>query len=182
MDNIYGDHSVKEIEHKGHTITVYQDDSPAESPRDWDNLGTMLCVHPRYDLGDQHDLGVRAIKRIVNSRDVISLPLYLHDHSGITMRTTPFGWPRRLTGRVGWIYVTKATVRAKFGYERVSPKRVNKVIGALRAEVEIYDLFLTKQVYGYDVKDQDGESIDSCWGFITDDLESVVEEAKATIS
>lgn len=27
----------------------------AEDPRNWDNLGTMVCFHKRYDLGDKHD-------------------------------------------------------------------------------------------------------------------------------
>ena len=35
-------------------IEVHQDESP-ESPRSWDNLGTMICFHRRYDLGDKHD-------------------------------------------------------------------------------------------------------------------------------
>ncbi|OGS70729.1 MAG: hypothetical protein A3F91_09455 [Flavobacteria bacterium RIFCSPLOWO2_12_FULL_35_11] len=26
------------------------------SPRDWDNVGTMLCSHPRYELGDEKRL------------------------------------------------------------------------------------------------------------------------------
>lgn len=28
-------------------------DQDAESPRNWDNLGTMVCWHGRYDLGDE---------------------------------------------------------------------------------------------------------------------------------
>lgn len=33
-------------------IKIIRDDSP-ESPREWDNLGTMVCRHSRYDLGDE---------------------------------------------------------------------------------------------------------------------------------
>ena len=40
------------------------------------------------------------------STKIIILPLYLYDHSGISMKTTPFScqWD---SGQVGWIYVEK---------------------------------------------------------------------------
>lgn len=37
----------------GYTVRIRHDDDP-ESPREWDNLGTMVCHHRRYDLGDKH--------------------------------------------------------------------------------------------------------------------------------
>lgn len=33
-------------------LKIEHDDSP-ESPREWDNLGTMVCWHNRYNLGDE---------------------------------------------------------------------------------------------------------------------------------
>ena len=39
----------------GNTIKVFIDDDP-QSPRDWDNAGTMLCFHGRHNLGDKSDL------------------------------------------------------------------------------------------------------------------------------
>lgn len=38
--------------YKGCTIRSGQDDSP-ESPREWDNVGTMVCWHRHYKLGDE---------------------------------------------------------------------------------------------------------------------------------
>jgi len=38
--------------YRGCTIEVMADDG-IESPREWDNLGTMVCSHKRYDLGDE---------------------------------------------------------------------------------------------------------------------------------
>ena len=35
-------------------LEVVQDTDP-ESPRTWDNLGTMVCFHKRYELGDKTD-------------------------------------------------------------------------------------------------------------------------------
>lgn len=44
---------VETIEYKGCSIEVYSD-YDTESPRDWDNLGTMVCWHNKGILGDGH--------------------------------------------------------------------------------------------------------------------------------
>ena len=92
-------------------IEVHQDESP-ESPRSWDNLGTMICFHRRYDLGDKHDYNHveydswseqrKDIEKTENT--CVILPLYLYDHSGITISTSPFNcnWD---TSRVGWVFI-----------------------------------------------------------------------------
>jgi hypothetical protein len=46
-------YTVHTEEFQGKTIKVSYDED-AESPRDWDNLGTMVCFHRRYNLGDDH--------------------------------------------------------------------------------------------------------------------------------
>ena len=40
--------------YKDHDIKIETDDDP-QDPREWDNLGTMVCFHSRYTLGDAHD-------------------------------------------------------------------------------------------------------------------------------
>ena len=62
----------------------------------------------------------------------IRLPLYLYDHSGITISTEserfracdPQGWD---WGMLGYIYVTKENVRKEYGVKRVSRKILDKV-------------------------------------------------------
>jgi len=106
------------------------------SPREWDNLGTMVCFHRKYNLGDKHDFkDTTALDKFLKSKEVAAfLPLYLYDHSGITMATTPFHckWD---SGQVGYIYATKAQaetwgVKGKHLKER------------LQAEVAEYDEYL----------------------------------------
>ena len=41
---------------KGYTVKYLVNDTYGESPREWDNFGTMICFHNRYDLGDKTDL------------------------------------------------------------------------------------------------------------------------------
>lgn len=42
----------KVVDYRGYKIKVHQDEDP-ESPREWDNVGTMVCWHNRYKLGDE---------------------------------------------------------------------------------------------------------------------------------
>ena len=90
------------------------------------------------------------------------LPLFLYDHSGITMSTGCFSCPWD-SGQVGWIYISIEKA-AQEGW-----KTAEQAYKAMESEVEEYDHYLTGQCYGYVVEDADGEEIDSCWGFLGDD-------------
>ena len=164
-------------------IEVIQDESP-ESPREWDNLGTMICFHPRYNLGDKHDYSRinynsfeeerKDIKKKENA--CVMLPLYLYDHSGITMKTSPFGCGFD-SGQVGWIVVSKEQVRKEYNVKRINKELIEKVTKVLEGEVETYDQYLTGDVYGYRISKvtecelghEHKEEVDSCWGFYGED-------------
>ena len=152
--------------YKGKTIKIYADEL-AESPREWDCLGLMSCFHRRYSLGDKHSMTVEEVQAVIQREDVISLPLYLYDHSGITMNTTGFSCPWD-SGQVGFIYVTKDKVRKEYGKKAVSAKLKAKVLEYLRGEVKTYDDFIRGNVYGYVIEGRDGKHVDSCWGFFGD--------------
>ena len=153
-------------------IEVIQDESP-ESPREWDNLGTMICFHGRYNLGDKHDFSREEAQEFLKSKEIcLSLPLYLYDHSGITMSTSPFGC-RFDSMCVGWTVVSKEQVRKEFGVKRINKKLIEKVTNILEGEVKTYDQYLTGDIYGYkifkvtecELGHEHKEELDSCWGF-----------------
>jgi len=172
---------IETIEYRHHTIKVYLDDQPHGSPRDWSILGTMTCFHSRYQLGEPHNFtNPEHLQRMVDRPHIIALPLYLYDHSGITMRTSPFECPWD-SGQVGYIWVTKQHVRREFDVKRVTQKVEEKAIKFLRDEVYMYDLHIRGEVYGYVTEDEKGEHLDSCWGFYGDPNEYMVEEAKGNI-
>ncbi len=174
-----------ETEHyKGYAIELYPDDNP-DNPRDWDNLGTMVCSHRNYNLGDDDykdtirwmlsDCGYVDLKELLqtierNEGPVFYLPVYMYEHSGVALSTGGFNDPFD-SGMVGIIYVSKAKVREEWGCKHISPKIKDIVISNLKAEVETYSMYLNGEVYGYQVKplDEDGEVIDddldSCWGY-----------------
>jgi len=159
-------------------IRIKRDHYP-ENPREWDNLGTMVCGHRRYCLGDEQAqntelytswdewLEYEVVKPNGGWSNIIALPLYLYDHCGITISTAPFACPWD-SGQVGWIYVTKPRIREEYGVKRVSKRLLYEVEAVLRSEVETYDQYLQGFVYGYMTFSlENGELVDgdSCWGF-----------------
>lgn len=94
----------------------------------------------------------------------ICLPLYLYDHSGITISHGKFSCPWD-SGQVGWHYVTKAKLKEEFdGDEAKAMKR-------LECEIKTYDDYLQGNVWGYVIENEEGDDVDSCWGFYGDELE-----------
>lgn len=234
------------FENKLMRLKIEIDNDPV-SPRTWDNLGTMVCWHRNYRLGDEEpkrdpneyledlacgfdeklrakldriearynlsygywaakglsaerqwredlDWELKGAIEAVLDKHVIMLPLYLYDHSGITMSTSSFSC-RWDSGQVGFIYVSKETVRKEYGWSRFTKDRVERIEAYLKGEVETYDHYLTGEVYGYtlekaefpegleilalleaketlkylnklvDDEDLDWDVDDSCWGF-----------------
>ena len=159
---------VHQEKYKDFEIEIYQDIDPMD-PRSWDNLGTMVCFHRRYRLGDKSDLSMEELNDLIKRKDVIALPLYLYDHSGISMSTGrqyPFNCPWD-SGQVGYIYATYENIRESFATKRITKKVIEHATQCLESEVKTYNDYLIGNVYGYVVK-KDGEQIDSCWGYLGD--------------
>lgn len=156
----------------GHVLRIYPDMS-SESPREWDNLGIMITSHRRYSLGDEQfdadrfDGWADVKKYLKEERGAIEiLPLYLYDHGGgITIKTTPFG-DRWDSGQVGFIYTTKEQLDM-MGSPRSKAREI------LKSEVEVYDQYLSGEVFGYEhfiCRDGEWVNEDSVWGFFGDDM------------
>lgn len=184
------------IDYKGYTIKVYYDED-ARNPRKESDCynGQMVCWHRRYDLGDDHDyrdfedfacqyLGMdedkfydkfngdySAISDALEKAGIVMLPLYLYDHSGITMNTSGFscGWD---SGQVGFIWTDiKRLQDVGHTWKKWTKARKEKVINWLESEVEEFDSYITGRVFRYEVVDEDDETIDSCCGFYGSDFE-----------
>jgi hypothetical protein len=168
-------------------IEIIPDENPC-SPREDDNLGTMVCFHSRYDLGDKHDYnhndyrGWDEMKKAIikNEKVGVILPLYLYDHSGITMNTTGFScsWD---SGQVGFIFISKKKMLEEYGGKIVTAKLKQQVTEYLKGEVKTYDQYLTGDVYGYRITDTEtDEEVDSRWGYYGDDYCMKEAETSAT--
>jgi hypothetical protein len=179
--------NIERFEVDGVTVRIVQDPEPMNPRKEFDHMGTMYCWHRRYELGDEHSLEVREGQEFatqVLKTGGIVLPLFLMDHSGITMRTSSAlfracdsaGWD---WGQVGFIFVEAKKIREEYSVKRITKKTREKAEKCLEAEVEEYDNYLTGNVYGYVIEDPDGNHLDSCWGFFGD-IKDVKEEATIT--
>lgn len=148
--------------YRGLTIKLYQDPDP-NSPREWSNLGTVWCKHGRYQLADKHAAPPP-------DTNAVRLPIYLYDHSGITISTKPFSCPWD-SGQIGFIYCTYEQIRKEYDLNpgQIPGETIKRVIEQLEQEVRTYDQFLRGEVYGYIIEDQYGNHLDSCWGYYQDE-------------
>lgn len=190
------DHIIESFEFKGHTINVICDDNPLNPREEFDNLANMVCFHSKYNIGDGHDYSnpetffadITDLDTYENTEeeiqnrfsemeangDIYILPVYLYDHSGTTISTTPFSCPWD-SGQVGFIYVTRETLEK----EMLADKTPEEIHSYLKNEVVEYNNYMTGDVYGFEIE----ETGDSCFGFSGNDHVSsgLLEQAQDSI-
>lgn len=112
------------------------------------------------------DLPRDALMNEVNKHYYIS-PLYLYDHSGITISMGAFSCPWD-SGQVGWITLRKETALAE--WPQLEWANVDDwARHIMKDEVEEYDQYLTGDVWGAVVEDENGDELDACWGMYGSD-------------
>ena len=152
----------KTISYKDYVIALVYDTEP-DNPREWDNLGRMAFYHGRWTLGDakQYEDGLALKEYLETNPNILYLPVYMYDHGGITIKTSPFGcqWD---SGLLGFIYVSREdALHDGFTDDGM-------IYDQLEEEVAIYDQYLRGDVYGYKIFDGEGNELDSCYGFYGD--------------
>ncbi len=175
------------VEYKKHTIKI-QHDKCSENPRtSWDNLGTMVVFWHNYDLGDKHGMTREEAIKCSERKDIISLPIYVYEHSNIAM-STGAGYPfndQWDAGCAGFIYITKKKVRKEYGWKVITKQRIAQIEKYLKSEVETQTHYVSGSVYYYAIENEAGEDIEdgSCGGFYGYDHESsgLMEFAKDAI-
>jgi hypothetical protein len=172
---------IEQTLYKDYLISIDYDWDPS-NPREWDNFGTMVCFHNKYTLGDKHDLQSPDYSSWAEVRDAIEvdegamviLPLYLYDHSGISMsvgasRGQHAAWD---SGQVGFIYCTDGDMVAN------GIKDLAQAEALLRGEVDAYNRYLTGDLYTYRIEKSStcdscqhtsAEFVDSCSGWYSVD-------------
>lgn len=148
---------------------IMQDIDPI-CPRTFDNFGTIVTWHRRYTLGDkQPKESPQEFLDNLEPEDLI-IPIYMLDHSDITISTLPFGDPFD-SGRLGYIYATTDSFR-EFKVTRAEGVKI------LEAEVETYNYYIQGEVYGFEKYEMrscdtcghaEKEPLDGCWGFYGSD-------------
>ncbi|PSR26827.1 MAG: hypothetical protein C7B46_19730 [Sulfobacillus benefaciens] len=162
-------------------LRIVPDPEPL-NPRDADPLSTWVCWHPRYTLGDSHDYArPQEFLAAITPRVALIFPLYLYDHSGLTVSLDSFlgraphaAWDSR---QVGFAYVLRSTVRQEYGISRITPIIHDKVRRRVEVEVQEYNQYLHGDIYGFLVEAKSVcdhgmvhyDPVESVWGFYGDD-------------
>ena len=160
----------KQEEYRGFNIKIVYD-CDGESPRAWDNLGTIYSNSRNYDP-DGH-----SIEEIIDSetgkldkefvKNHIMLDIYAYEHSGITISTGRGGqfsdpWD---SGLFGIIAVSKKDAIKEFGKKICTKKVRERALKCLSGEVKTLDMWYTGDVYGFQIEDENGDIVDSCYGY-----------------
>lgn len=153
---------------KGYSVEIFADND-AENPLEWSDT-VLVTAHRRSNFGgiplpfdacsiedafDEHLAGEGLVRR-----DVIWEPVYLYNHSGYALSTSPFG-DRWDSGRLGFIYVSRAAIRQEFRAKRISAKLEQRIVTRLEAELELVENWLNGEIYRYHIPDLD----QGCGGF-----------------
>lgn len=165
----------------GHILQMFQD-TLAESPRSWSNLGTMAIFHKRYNFGDEVEFSSEDFPSWAEMEEHIKkemkaaviLPIYMYDHSGITINTQGFSCPWD-SGQVGFIYATRDGIRGEYHKHKLTEEIIKQATQRLESEVKIMDRYLSGDVYGFHLikrtPGKEDEILDSCSGFYGDNLQ-----------
>ena len=137
----------------------------------WENGNgwTQLSRLHKTDTWKYADEKITEIVNKVLEKHVIILPLFLYDHGNLTLRSGSFGdfWNEHADG---FVFITKEHARREWGWKTLTKSRIKRIEGCLEADAEVYDQYISGEVFRFVVEDLDGEHVDSCWGFYGSDL------------
>ena len=137
----------------------HDETEPYDNPEDWSKKEVFGLINEKYAI----------------------LPLWLYDHSGITMscgdRSYPYNCPFD-SGQVGWIFVSKEKAFKEFGTRDDAGNPLplteenwrEEAEKRLETEVDVFNHYITGNVFDYKIYEigesgEVGEIIDSCYGF-----------------
>lgn len=181
-----------QIKYNGYHINIYYDDDAGSPRKMFDNLGTLYTAHRRYrpekEFDEHFDIDKVFDGRTGNFRgsflkEYIVLPVYLYEHSGTTVSTSPFSCPWD-SGFFGIIAVPLDKVRREYGWKNITLERRKRIEEYLQDEIKTLDDYYTGEVFGYRItpENDDTDEQDSCWGFYgTDSLKEMEAECRHII-
>jgi len=172
--------AVETIDYKNHKIEIFHDVC-GTSPRENDNMCIFHIAHRNYAFGERQWMNRQEVddaQREAEAKGDICVPLYMYDHSGITISLSPFQCPFD-SGQVGFVQVKKDEIISNFGKKNWTKKLRVKALEVAEMEVKELDSFLTGEVYGYKI-DTDTEQEESCWGYICD-IKYCIDDAKSLV-
>ena len=164
------------------TLSIVKDDNAPDPRLEPSRISHMVCVHPRYRLGDERGLiDPVIIKCVEEDKNMLVLPLFLSETNVLHISTVDFQ-AAFTSSCIGIAYISKETALAKLGAS--NSDWMEKAKAQILTEVKEYDNYLSGNVFGYQLFDADGGIVDACWGFTGDTLEQngILENAGVTLA
>lgn len=167
IETIQFDHGVyAEIHHDHDCDAPYCDDDAVE----------IVILHRRYNDPAEGECGrdgdeVRQWMKD-NAREWFYMNLYMYEHGNVALRAgeaNPFHCPWD-SGQVGIVALKKSE------WGRGKGEKNTKRAEYAKSVAETHGRWMNGETYGYILFNEDGEELDSCWGFIG--FDHVEEEAK----
>ena len=146
----------------------------SENMRDFESaLRSLAWFCTRSDaMEDEYRVSMDHVLRAVNKHFVI-VPIYRNDRMGYVFGSGD-GAGESDERCDGLVFFPVADLQG----EGIDRERAVKI---LEGEIEEYSSWATGDCYGYVIEDENGDELDSCWGFYGQDyaIESAKESAKS---
>ena len=181
-------------------------DQHAATPRDCDNLGTILISPNKSHWIASPDVAVdtsipfgknpfehwenlrREQLKLKKSDIAIGCPITKYEHGAISLSLGyKRGWDYTVSG---FVYVTKDQVRKRYGVKRITKSIIEHAKNCLQDELDTLTRWLNGECYGWQIKEYaltddglDWEEVgvlDACWGYF--DKEQALGDMKDMLS
>lgn len=157
----WGDCEVWLKDGKVYLLTI-SSDSDTESPREYDNVGTLLlwdksshCSDSDQEITATNDAKIIILndkcQLVADVKTHLILPVYKYQHSGVAYNTTGFQC-RWDSGQVGYIYCSKEKAIAEFGKKNLTKTVREKALASMVSEVAIFGAWANGQCYHYNIE------------------------------
>jgi len=139
-----------------------------------DEFGTFVCWHRRRNLGKVNYPNHEEFLESLNEEEVVlKIPVYIHDHGGFVLSTSPFSDPWD-SGQVGvWVFTSEQIAKV---YGEDSEKNRETAREGVDSMLTYINDLASGNVWGFEIEDFDGDVADSCWGFVGDDSLECMKE------
>lgn len=139
-------------------------DEDCQDPRGDDGVKIVILhrrfINPSPDVGKDSDEVLAWMKE--NKREWFFANLYMYEHGSVALRagmSNPFHDPWD-SGQVGIIALKKSE------WGRGKGERNAKRLEWTKNVAQEYGQWMNGECYGYILRNEDGEDLDSCWGFV----------------
>ena len=176
-------------------LSITFDETPL-SPREWDNITTLIFFGKYSHLGDSHEFNTddyggwdemeAAIKKHYG-KDLASIQkVYGYSHSGLAISTTPFQCPWD-SGVLGFAVILRSTLKSICDVKRITNAVREQMVEWVNGEIEVLNQYANGEVYRFVIEDENQDYEDGCSGFYGHDiqtngiLDNLSEEDKAEV-